>query len=65
MRFKIKQADRPKHTELVAGVAWSNTNDLFSVGDDNQILKWDILGDHVSVCFLFAYSVKCLVSHQI
>jgi intraflagellar transport protein 80 len=48
MRFKLKQADRPKHTELVAGVAWSNTNDLFSIGDDNQILKWDILGDHDS-----------------
>ena len=48
MKFKLKQSDRPKHTELVAGVAWSNTNELFSVGDDNQILKWDILGDHVS-----------------
>lgn len=23
-------------------------NELFSVGDDNQILKWDINGDHVS-----------------
>ena len=49
MKFKIKQADRPKHTELVAGVGWSNMNELFSIGDDQQILKWDINGDHVSI----------------
>ena len=29
MKFKIKKADRPKHTELVAGVGWSNMNELF------------------------------------
>ena len=49
MKFKIKQADRPKPTELVAGVGWSNMNELFSIGDDQQILKWDINGDHVSI----------------
>ena len=27
MRFKIKKADRPKHTELVACVGWSSIND--------------------------------------
>jgi hypothetical protein len=29
MKFKIKKADRPKHNELVAGVGWSNKNELF------------------------------------
>jgi hypothetical protein len=29
MKFKIKRADRPKHSELVAGVGWSNMNELF------------------------------------
>lgn len=38
MKFKIKKAERPKHTELVACVGWSNINEgggeLYSVGDD-------------------------------
>ena len=45
MKFKIKRADRPKHTELVACVGWSNMNELFSIGDDQQIWKWDINGE--------------------
>ena len=45
MKFKLKKADRPKHSELVACVGWSNMNELFSVGDDQKIWKWDINGD--------------------
>lgn len=39
MKFKIKRADRPKHTELVACVGWSRLSEnpggeLYSIGDD-------------------------------
>jgi WD40 repeat protein len=49
MKFKIKKSgDRPKHTELVSTVGWLNDNELYSIGDDNQICKWDINGEPVS-----------------
>lgn len=48
MKFKIKKAERNKHSELVACVGWSNMNELFSVGDDQAIWKWDINGEAVS-----------------
>jgi len=52
MKFKIKKGDRSKHTDLVACVGWSNIseaqNELFSIGDDNAIWRWDINGEPVS-----------------
>lgn len=52
MKFKIKKgSDRPKHTEMVSTVGWSNDNEVFSIGDDNQIWKWDINGEPVSSVF--------------
>jgi WD40 repeat protein len=53
MRFKIKKGgDRPKHSDIVSCVGWSSindgTNELYSIGDDQQIHKWDIQGEHVS-----------------
>jgi len=54
MRFKIKKGtERPRHTEMVSCLGWSNISadasyELFSIGDDNQILKWDINGDPIS-----------------
>lgn len=50
MRFKIKKgSDRPKHSELVSCVGWLNDNELFSIGDDQVIWRWDINGDPVSI----------------
>ena len=53
MKFKIKRADRPKHTELVACVGWSRLSEnpggeLYSIGDDQTIWEWDINGEPVS-----------------
>ncbi len=52
MKFKIKRLDKAKHADLVACVGWSNIekgqNECYSVGDDSQILKWDINGEPVS-----------------
>jgi len=45
MKFKIKKLDKPKHSDLVGCVGWSNMNELFSVGDDQHIWKWDINGE--------------------
>ncbi len=54
MRFKIKKgSDRPKHAEMVSCLGWCNTgaegsHELYSIGDDNQVWKWDINGEPVS-----------------
>ena len=45
MRFKIKKLERPKHSDLVASVGWSNSGELYSVSDDMTSLKWDINGE--------------------
>jgi len=64
MKFKIKKAERPKHTELVACVGWSNVNEgggeLFSVGDDQAIWKWDIQGEPESKLTNIDASVICM-----
>jgi|APSaa5957512535_1039671.scaffolds.fasta_scaffold294032_1 hypothetical protein len=62
MKFKIKRADRPKHTELVACVGWSRLSDspggeLYSVGDDQAIWEWDINGEPVSLTFRFNFDI--------
>ena len=58
MKFKIKKADKPKHTELVAAVGWTNISEnggeLYSVGDDNAIWKWDVNGEPVSYSIVFS-----------
>jgi intraflagellar transport protein 80 len=48
MRFKIKRLDRNKHSDIVSCIGWSNGGELFSVSDDNTVLKWDINGEHDS-----------------
>ena len=46
MRFKVKE--KRKHTEIVAAVAWTQHNELFSVSDDMTIWKWDMNGEPIS-----------------
>ncbi len=36
------------HSELVSCVAWTTSEELFSCGDDHQILKWKRLSDETS-----------------
>lgn len=45
MRFKIKKQDKPKHSDIVGAVGWSNNNELFSVSDDQTVWKWDVNGE--------------------
>ncbi|XP_070538600.1 intraflagellar transport protein 80 homolog [Ptychodera flava] len=45
MRFKTTLEKEPKHDELVSCVAWTKADELYSCGDDHQILKWNLLSD--------------------
>ncbi|XP_023311105.1 intraflagellar transport protein 80 homolog [Anoplophora glabripennis] len=42
MRFKISIASRPSHDAPVTCVGWSSTEEVYSSGDDNQLLSWSV-----------------------
>ncbi|RZC39328.1 intraflagellar transport protein 80 -like [Asbolus verrucosus] len=42
MKFKISLAKNPSHSAPVTCVGWSSTEEVYSVGDDNQILSWSV-----------------------
>ena len=43
MRFKTSNIKEAKHTELVSCVGWSSPDDVVSIGDDHQILRWNLV----------------------
>ena len=43
MRFKTSNIKEAKHSELVSCVGWSTPDDVYSVGDDHQILRWNLV----------------------
>ncbi|XP_023711172.2 intraflagellar transport protein 80 homolog isoform X2 [Cryptotermes secundus] len=43
MRFKTSLLKEPKHSDLVGCVAWNNTEEVYSCGDDHTILKWNLV----------------------
>ncbi|KAJ9601817.1 hypothetical protein L9F63_000045 [Diploptera punctata] len=43
MRFKTSLLKTPKHSDLVGCVSWSNTEEIYSCGDDHVILKWNLV----------------------
>ncbi|XP_077987595.1 intraflagellar transport protein 80 homolog [Glandiceps talaboti] len=45
MRLKTTLAKEPKHSELVSCVSWTKADELYSCGDDHQLLKWNLLSD--------------------
>ncbi|XP_068902733.1 intraflagellar transport protein 80 homolog [Tenebrio molitor] len=42
MKFKISLAKSPSHSAPVTCVGWSSTEEVYSAGDDNQILSWSV-----------------------
>jgi len=48
MRFKIKRAERNKHTDIVSCVGYSNSEELISASDDQTVLKWELNGEFES-----------------
>lgn len=49
MRLKVKMSREPRHSDSVVAVAWINSDELISVGDDQQVLKWNLMNDDVQV----------------
>ena len=43
MRFKTSNIKEAKHTELVSCVGWASPDDVISIGDDHQILRWNLV----------------------
>ena len=43
MRFKTSNIKEAKHTELVSCVGWASPDDVYSIGDDHQILRWNLV----------------------
>ncbi|KAJ3655370.1 hypothetical protein Zmor_014503 [Zophobas morio] len=42
MKFKISIAKNPSHSAPVTCVGWSSTEEVYSAGDDNQLLSWSV-----------------------
>ncbi|KAJ8980063.1 hypothetical protein NQ317_012903 [Molorchus minor] len=42
MRFKIFVSQKPSHSAPVTCVGWSSTEEVYSAGDDNQLLSWSV-----------------------
>lgn len=45
MRLKTTLQKEPKHSELVSCVGWTTPDEVYSSGDDHQILKWSLLSN--------------------
>ena len=43
MRFKTSNLRESCHTELVSCVGWASPDDVYSVADDHQILRWNLV----------------------
>ncbi|VDK82555.1 unnamed protein product [Onchocerca ochengi] len=49
MRLKVTMAREPKHEDSALAVAWVRSDGLVSVGDDQQVLKWNLVNSDVQV----------------
>ena len=45
MRLKTTLQKEAKHTELVSCVGWTTPDEVYSGGDDHQVLKWNLLNN--------------------
>ncbi|XP_068216977.1 intraflagellar transport protein 80 homolog [Palaemon carinicauda] len=48
MRFKTSLQNKPKHTDLVSCVGWMSPDEVYSCGDDHQILQWNLLSSETN-----------------
>ncbi|CAG9540779.1 unnamed protein product [Cercopithifilaria johnstoni] len=49
MRLKVTIAREPKHSDSVIAITWIKSDELISVGDDQQVLKWNLMNGDVQV----------------
>jgi intraflagellar transport protein 80 len=47
MRFKLTIQKEPKHADMVNCVGWTNSDELYSIGDDRVILKSNLVNNEV------------------
>ena len=40
---------RIAHSELVSSVCWTSPDEVYSAGDDHQVLKWNLLNNESSI----------------
>ncbi|CAL4111796.1 unnamed protein product, partial [Meganyctiphanes norvegica] len=43
MRFKTSIQSKAKHTDIVSCVGWMSPDEVYSCGDDHQLLQWNLL----------------------
>ena len=43
MRFKTSNLKDAKHSDLVSCVAWASPDEVVSIGDDHNIIKWNLV----------------------
>ncbi|XP_045601736.1 intraflagellar transport protein 80 homolog [Procambarus clarkii] len=48
MRFKTSMVNKPKHTELVSCVGWVSPDEVYSCGDDHQLLQWNLVSNETT-----------------
>ena len=51
MRFKTSNLREACHTELVSCVGWASPDDVYSVADDHQILRWNLVSAETQKVF--------------
>lgn len=45
MKFKVQEfglTDSLKHLEAVTSIGWINSEEILSIGDDHQLLRWNV-----------------------
>ncbi|RZF37993.1 hypothetical protein LSTR_LSTR006392 [Laodelphax striatellus] len=53
MRFKISFPKESVHTDVVCCVGWNNSEEIFSLGDDHVLMKWNLVtSETTKVCEL-------------
>ena len=63
MRFKTSNIKEAKHTELVSCVGWASPDDVISIGDDHQILRWNLVSaETVKVTHAMHYCLIKVIS---
>lgn len=41
-KFGLSNTNLLKHTEAVTSIGWINSDEILSIGDDHQLLRWNI-----------------------
>ena len=41
MKLNIKKVENARHQHMVNSVCWQSGNEVISISDDKQVLKWD------------------------